>query len=53
MWIQNQLFKIYKFATMVKNSPNLGAGNLTMKEPRVLPVGKFLRRQKLMNYHNY
>lgn len=45
---KNQLFKIYKFATMVKNSPNLGAGTLTMKnDPRVLPVGKFLRKTKI------
>lgn len=41
-------FEIYKFATMLKNSPNIGAGTLTMQnDPRVLPVGKFLRKTKI------
>ncbi len=40
--------KIFKFATMVKNSPNIGSGTLTMaNDPRVLPVGKFLRKAKI------
>jgi lipopolysaccharide/colanic/teichoic acid biosynthesis glycosyltransferase len=43
-----QLFGLLKFATMQKNSPNIGAGLLTLKnDPRVLPVGRFLRRTKL------
>ena len=43
-----RLFKLYKFATMLKDSPNLGTGTVTMKEdPRVLPVGKFLRKTKI------
>jgi lipopolysaccharide/colanic/teichoic acid biosynthesis glycosyltransferase len=41
-------FYIWKFATMVKNSPNMGTGVLTMrKDPRVLPFGRFLRRTKM------
>ena len=41
-------FYIWKFATMVKNSPNMGTGMLTMrKDPRVLPFGRFLRKTKL------
>ena len=41
-------FEIYKFATMLKNSPNIGAGTLTMQnDPRVLPIGKFLRKTKI------
>ena len=41
-------FGLYKFATMVKNSPNMGAGEITVKDdPRVLPFGKFLRKTKL------
>lgn len=44
----NTTFKIYKFATMVKDSPNIGAGTLTMRnDPRVLPVGVFLRKTKI------
>ncbi len=41
-------FKLYKFATMLKNSPNIGTGTVTLKgDPRVLPVGKFLRKTKI------
>jgi len=39
---------IYKFATMIKNSPNIGAGDVTLRnDPRVTKVGKFLREFKL------
>ena len=41
-------FKLYKFATMLKDSPNLGTGNVTVKnDSRVLPVGRFLRKTKI------
>lgn len=41
-------FKIIKFATMIKNSPNIGTGSLTLRgDPRVLPFGKFLRKSKI------
>ena len=41
-------FGLYKFATMLKDSPNMGAGTVTLKDdPRVLPVGKFLRTTKI------
>lgn len=41
-------FKLYKFATMLKNSPSLGTGTVTVKnDPRVLPIGKFLRKTKI------
>jgi len=41
-------FQLFKFATMLKNSPNIGTGTVTMRgDPRVLPVGKFLRKTKL------
>jgi lipopolysaccharide/colanic/teichoic acid biosynthesis glycosyltransferase len=43
-----KLFKIYKFATMLKNSPKLGAGTLTVKnDSRVLPIGGLLRKTKI------
>jgi len=45
---KNQRFQIWKFATMLKNSPNMGTGSLTLrKDPRVLPIGKFLRQTKI------
>ena len=41
-------FKVIKFVTMLKNSPNMGSGSITsMNDPRILPVGKFLRKTKL------
>lgn len=45
---KNKEFKIIKFATMLSNSANMGAGNLTLKnDPRVLPFGSFLRKTKI------
>ena len=42
------LFGLLKFATMLKNSPSLGTGTITVKnDPRVLPIGKFLRKTKI------
>lgn len=41
-------FKLIKFATMLKNSPNIGTGTVTMSnDPRILPMGKFLRKSKI------
>jgi lipopolysaccharide/colanic/teichoic acid biosynthesis glycosyltransferase len=41
-------FKLYKFATMLKNSPNVGTGTVTVKnDPRILPAGRFLRNTKI------
>ncbi len=45
---RNSIFKIWKFATMVKNSPKIGTGSLTLKnDPRILPFGRFLRKTKI------
>jgi lipopolysaccharide/colanic/teichoic acid biosynthesis glycosyltransferase len=45
---KNKPFDIWKFATMLKNSPNMGVGGITVKgDSRVLPVGKFLRVTKI------
>ena len=45
---EGEVFKLFKFATMLKDSPNIGTGTVTMKgDPRVLPVGKFLRKTKI------
>ena len=41
-------FGLLKFATMMKDSPNIGSGDITIQnDPRVLPFGKFLRKSKL------
>jgi len=45
---KNKRFQIWKFATMLKASPGLGTGSLTIRnDPRVLPMGKFLRKTKI------
>jgi lipopolysaccharide/colanic/teichoic acid biosynthesis glycosyltransferase len=45
---KNKPFNIWKFATMLKNSPNMGTGDVTVKnDARVLPMGKFLRKTKI------
>lgn len=45
---QNKIFRIWKFATMLKNSPNMGSGDVTTrKDPRVTKMGQFLRISKL------
>ena len=41
-------FKLLKFATMLENSPNIGTGTITTKnDPRILPVGRLLRKTKI------
>jgi len=45
---KNQYFDIWKFATMLKNSPNIGTGSITLRnDPRVTPIGKYLRKSKI------
>lgn len=44
----NKDFGIYKFVTMIENSPNIGSGIYTAKnDPRILPFGKILRKTKI------
>jgi len=43
-----KIIYVTKFVTMVKDSPNMGTQDITLRnDPRVLPVGKFLRKTKL------
>jgi len=45
---EGRLFKLYKFATMLKDSPNMGTGTVTIKaDPRILPFGRILRKTKV------
>ena len=45
---KGKIFKVFKFATMKKDSPNIGSGTLTMKnDDRILPIGIFLRKYKI------
>ncbi len=48
MGIHKKEFDLYKFATMLENSPNMKGGLVTaVDDPRVLPFGRFLRRTKV------
>lgn len=50
----NKPFYITKFATMLKNSPNIGTGEYTLKnDPRVLPLGHFLRKSKINEFPQF
>lgn len=45
---KNKRFKIFKFATMLKDSPNMPGGLITTKkDPRLTPMGPFLRSSKI------
>ncbi len=45
---RNKTFRIWKFVTMQKGSSGMGTGSLTLRnDPRVLPVGKYLRKTKI------
>ena len=45
---KNRIFNIWKFATMLKNSPNMGTGEITLRnDPRVTKFGKILRITKI------
>ena len=45
---KNKPFDIWKFATMLKNSPSIGTGEITLRnDPRVMPFGSFLRKTKI------
>jgi lipopolysaccharide/colanic/teichoic acid biosynthesis glycosyltransferase len=48
MGYKNKPFFIWKFATMLKNSENMGTGGNTLRnDPRVLSFGRFLRKSKI------
>ncbi|MCB0681121.1 MAG: sugar transferase, partial [Saprospiraceae bacterium] len=44
----NKTFRIWKFATMLKDSPNMGTGTITLRnDPRVTAFGRILRKTKI------
>ncbi len=46
--LNNSRFKIWKFATMLKNSMNMGSGSITLQNDfRVTKIGYFLRKTKI------
>lgn len=48
MGSSERTFGLLKFVTMLKNSPQMGTGTITVRnDPRVLPVGRILRKTKI------
>lgn len=48
MGLDNRIFRIYKFATMLKDSQYIGNKTLTLRnDPRVTKVGRILRATKI------
>ncbi len=46
--LEGKPFGLLKFATMLRDSPNMGTGDITVRnDPRVLPFGKILRKTKI------
>lgn len=45
--LHNKLFKIIKFRTMIKSTPNIATNDLTNPEKFVLKSGKYLRKLSL------
>ena len=45
---QGKTFKLIKFSTMLKDSPNIGTKDITVRnDPRVFLFGRFLRKTKI------
>jgi len=45
--LNGKIFKLYKFRTMVVDADKTGTSVTTKYDPRIIPLGKFLRRFKL------
>lgn len=45
--MHGQPFNIYKFRTMVKNAEQIGTRSTSNNDPRITPIGHFLRRTSL------
>lgn len=42
-----KLFKMFKFRSMVVNADKIGASSTTKSDPRITPIGRFVRRTKI------
>jgi len=45
--LRGKIFSMYKFRTMVTNAQSIGTGITNYRDPRITPIGRFLRKTKL------
>jgi lipopolysaccharide/colanic/teichoic acid biosynthesis glycosyltransferase len=45
--LYGKIFRIYKFRTMVVDAEKLGGPSTALNDPRLTPIGKFLRKYKI------
>lgn len=45
--LYGKMFKMIKFRSMVVNAEKMGASSTTSSDPRITPVGKFIRKYKM------
>lgn len=49
-----RIINVTKFVTMIKDSPNIGTQDITLRnDPRVLPIGRILRKTKLNEFPQF
>lgn len=46
-------FRMYKFRSMVVNAEKIGASSTTKSDPRITPIGRFLRKTKLDEFPQF
>ncbi len=45
--LNGKMFKMYKFRSMVVNADKIGASSTTKSDPRITPIGRFVRKTKI------
>ncbi len=45
--MDGKIFKMFKFRSMVINADKIGASSTTKSDPRITPIGRFVRKSKL------
>jgi len=51
--LHGQPFRIFKFRTMVINAEKLGGSATAEDDPRITPIGRFIRRNKLDEFPQF
>lgn len=45
--LKSKIFRIYKFRSMIVNAEKTGVSSTAKEDPRITPIGRFLRKTKL------